>query len=140
MLILVYLITGVLLAGAFLHFGVRRSPRGGYRMGIALLAAAFIYVAFAMASMESTWLLVELAGVVLFGCLVLLGFRRSVGWLALGWLLHVLWDVGLHTASGVDFVPVWYPIICVSFDLTVAGYIIRTVRAESGAERTSAPA
>jgi hypothetical protein len=34
------------------------------------------------------------------------------------------WDIGLHyLGPGTLFVPAWYPIACVSFDLLVAVYV-----------------
>ena len=42
--------------------------------------------------------------------------------------MHAAWDVGLHLlGGGTAFAPTWYPLLCLSFDLLVAGYITATV-------------
>jgi hypothetical protein len=41
-------------------------------------------------------MLVELAQVIVFGTLALLGLRGSPYWIAAGWALHPFWDVVLH--------------------------------------------
>lgn len=96
-----------------------------------LVAAAVLYVGFALANgapVRSR--LLESLGVVPFAFLAWLGVRRSQLWLALGWAAHTTWDLGLHAGAGApDFVPSWYPVVCTSFDLLVAGYIAARVRA-----------
>src|SRR3712207_6878689 len=42
------------------------------------------------------WTLVELAQVIVFGALALLGLRGSPYWIAAGWALHPFWDVVVH--------------------------------------------
>jgi hypothetical protein len=44
--------------------------------------------------------------------------------LALGWAFHAAWDAALHKLTAAPFVPDWYPLVCLSFDLVLAGYII----------------
>ena len=45
--------------------------------------------------------------------------------MALGWSMHVIWDVGLHLMGpGHHVAPEWYAVACLSFGLVVAGYII----------------
>ena len=122
---ILYLVAGLIAGAAFLRFAVDGAEAARRRLSIGLMVAAFIYVAFAMAAFESTWLMVELVGVGIFGAFYFLGTRLSVRWLSLGWGLHVLWDLLLHTLLRADFVPAWYPFLCASFDLLVAGYIWR---------------
>ncbi len=131
MMTLLYLILGIVLAVAYLHRAVRPIPDPRQRLGFALLVAAFIYVAFAMAAMESTWLLVELVGVLIFSGFVVLGNRRSVLWLAVGWVMHVGWDIGIHLVIRPSFAPLWYPITCISFDLIIAAYIVHAVKKDA---------
>ena len=33
-------------------------------------------------------------------------------------------DVGLHLEQPQTFVPAWYPLLCVGFDLVVAGFLL----------------
>lgn len=93
-------------------------------LALGLVVAALVYVVFALVGQpEARWHLVEAAGLVLFACLAWWGVRRDAIWLAMGWALHVGWDLGLHGAAE-SFVPGWYPPLCVGFDLFVAGYIL----------------
>lgn len=88
----------------------------------ALVIAALIYVAFALAwDASAIWL--ELGGVVLYTAFAILGLRYSPWFLALGWLAHVGWDVGLH-GTHTAYVPSWYPLACLIYDLIIAVYII----------------
>ena len=61
----------------------------------------------------------------LYGAAAWLGFRVSAAVLALGWAMHVVWDVALHLqGAGAGYTPFWYPWGCVSFDLMVAGAVL----------------
>jgi hypothetical protein len=97
---------------------------------IFLFAAAGAYFGFATLGREVVdtqpiWTLVELAQVVVFGTLALLGLRGSPYWLAAGWALHPLWDFLLHyLGPGHPFTPWTYAIACISFDWLVAIYIL----------------
>lgn len=97
----------------------------------ALLVASFIYVAFAMAAFDDRWLFIEILGLLLFAGMVFIGSRRSYVWLVIGWLAHTVWDVALHIAIDVHFVPLWYPVACIPFDVVVA-LSIRRALAVSG--------
>jgi hypothetical protein len=118
-----WLLSGVVLGLALVtvarQFGERRI------LGVGLVVAAAIYVGFAVAGgATARWIGVEVVGVVLYGALAALGMVGSLGWLAAGWALHPVWDVGLHLlASGSAFSPAWYAIQCVGFDLVVAAYL-----------------
>ena len=96
---------------------------------LGLVVAAVIYIGFALANgAPVSSLLLESLGALPFGLLAWLGWRRSQVWLALGWAGHVAWDLGLHAGAGAPaFVPSWYPVVCTSFDLLVAGYIVARV-------------
>jgi hypothetical protein len=49
------------------------------------------------------------------------------GWLALGWMAHVVGDVGLHLDRAPPLVGAWYPLGCVGSDLLVSGFALGTV-------------
>jgi hypothetical protein len=67
--------------------------------------------------------------VIAFGTLGLYGWRGSPYWLALGYLLHPLWDFGAHhIGPGWSFAPQPYVIACISFDWVVAAYIFIAYR------------
>lgn len=95
-----------------------------------LFAAAGAYFGFAfIGQTPRIWVLVELLQAIAFGTLGLYGWRGSPFWLALGWLLHPLWDFGLHyVGPGSSFAPVPYAIACISFDWVVAAYIFIAYR------------
>jgi hypothetical protein len=115
----------VLIVIAFLLSRFARDIVGRSLLVIFLFAAAGAYFGFAIAAGAGpVWMLIELAQVVIFGAMALLGLRGSPYWLAAGWALHPLWDVGLHyIGPGRSFAPMTYAIACISFDLVVAAYI-----------------
>jgi hypothetical protein len=90
-----------------------------------LLMAALIYVGFAHAA-ATPWPRTELLGVLGYGALAAAGFFVSTKLLALGWLLHALWDTVLH-GPHTPFVPDWYRWACLSFDVLSALWISRRV-------------
>jgi hypothetical protein len=66
------------------------------------------------------------------GTLARLGVRGSSWWLALGWLGHVAWDVGLHLDRPQAVAPEWYLLLCVGLDLIVAGFLIGRIAPARG--------
>jgi len=70
------------------------------------------------------WIGTELGGALVFAALAVGGARRYPLLTALGWGLHVGWDILLHSGPGTGFVPGWYVPACVGFDLVVAGVIL----------------
>jgi hypothetical protein len=96
---------------------------------VGLVVAALVYVGFAArGGVALSWLALESGGLVLFSSVALLGLRISMWFLMLGWAAHALWDVLLHKVLNVGFVPEWYPVMCLGFDLFLAGYIGMCVR------------
>ena len=112
----------------------RASPRGEQKAWAqGLVVAALIYVGFAVAGGGGgRWLLIEVGGLVAFSIAALVGSRRAPWLLAAGWGLHTLWDLALH--HGVDFVPTWYPPVCLVFDLAAAAWIAWRSRAWAAAQ------
>ncbi|MDA8020256.1 MAG: hypothetical protein MPN21_22695 [Thermoanaerobaculia bacterium] len=112
---------------------VRRSgPLAERRFwALALLVAALVYVGFAALGV-GTGLVVEPSnvlgfeglGVMVYGALGALGTRHPRV-LAAGWVLHVIWDLG-HRHVG--WVPDWYVVACVAFDVVVASYLGLSLR------------
>jgi hypothetical protein len=126
----IWLAIGFMLAMLLLLYTRSRKPAGEKNiLSIALMIAAFIYVAFALAWSDWIWVFVELAGVGLYGVFVWLAFSHSSYWLAVGWLVHPIWDVLLHLQeSGNAVAPEWYAVVCISFDALVAVYIAVKVK------------
>lgn len=91
---------------------------------IGLIMAALVYVGFALFGGYTNYLPLELGGVVLYGLFAFLSKKHTLYWLALGWGLHIAWDVFLHGGASTPFVPHWYPGLCIGFDIAIALYLI----------------
>ncbi|MDH3528987.1 MAG: hypothetical protein OEQ28_05445 [Acidobacteriota bacterium] len=122
------IIMGVLLSIGLLAVVLRLSSRSGiYLLGFSLIAAALIYVGFAVVGLAngsagSSWIAFEIGGLVFYGSFAYLGIRISPWYLAAGWALHVIWDTTAHT--GAAFVPAFYPGVCIGFDAAVAVFTV----------------
>lgn len=103
-----------------------------------LVVAAIIYVVFSLFGGSLPWILTELGGVALYMGFAILSKRYNLLFLALGWGLHVLWDVLLHAGGTPAFVPAWYPGVCLGFDIAIAGYVVWLKR-RRGAGAVEAP-
>jgi hypothetical protein len=128
MITVIALIVGIILATPFLLW-TRAQPDAGMRLyAVGLGVTALIYFVFALfGAAGGRSLVLEAAGVLLYGAAAWLGFRVSAAVLALGWAMHVVWDVALHLqGAGAGYTPFWYPWGCVSFDLMVAGAVLAT--------------
>jgi hypothetical protein len=114
---------GALAFGALVRRFAHRDP--SRRHAMALVVAALIYLAFAAAGGSAGGVGVELGGVAVFGGVAAVGLVRRMPWLlALGWALHPLWDVALHTAGeGLRYTPAGYVPACIGFDLALAALI-----------------
>lgn len=128
--ILIWLAVGLLAVWPLLNFARRLSPRASQRLlGRGLIVAALVYVFFGFIWGDSFWIAVEAVGVATYGSFYWLSAKHSPLWLALGWLLHPIWDVFLHLAGpGAHVAPSWYAIACISFDVAVAVYIVLRAR------------
>jgi len=116
---------GALLALVFLSWLHRYASNASYRLlAFALAVAASIYILFASVPFDMKWMTIELLGFSVFLAIAWLGLNRSYWYLAAGWAVHVLWDIGLHSDNTTVFVPTWYPEFCMSFDIIVAAYIV----------------
>lgn len=117
------ILLGALLALPFCLFARRRrNPASTYAAG--LVIAALIYVVFALTRGGGPALYLELGGVALFTLVALAGMRWSLLCLSGGWLFHVAWDLALHPVDFSGYAPWWYPVLCIGFDLFVAGFIL----------------
>src|ERR1044071_7216414 len=118
---------------AFLLSKFVKDIMGRTLLATALFAAAGAYFGFAVvARPRAIWGLLELLQVVAFGTLGLLGWKGSAKWLALGWLLHPVWDFGVHhLGTGRSYAPLTYVFACITFDWIVAAYIFIYYRGAS---------
>jgi hypothetical protein len=136
--IAVVLVVGLLGGIATTVLAFRARARTREILCAVLVGAAAFYVFFALRAGEGAfWLLLELAGVAVYGGMGALGLRASPWWLVAGWALHVAWDLGLHFfGPGARFAPPAYPVACLSWDLWVAGYLAyRITRGRAPAAR-----
>jgi hypothetical protein len=124
-MIVIAIFAGVILAVPYLRYARRAHNRNAV-FGLGLITAAVVYVVFAVLAGSLRQVLIELAGVALFGILAVLGFRRWFYFLVAGWTAHVGWDLLPHPMSGASYVPWWYPVACIGFDLVVAAAILKT--------------
>jgi hypothetical protein len=136
--ILIPILAGALLGMLFV-VAVRRLGNGGETRALALglVSAALIYVILVVPGGDGRRLALESAGVALFGGIAWFGLRAPV-WLALGWVAHVGWDLGLHLDRAQSVVGWWYPLGCVGFDLIVAGFLLGAVISGGRARREGA--
>jgi hypothetical protein len=119
------IVGGAVLGALFVAIAARRSRSGESQLlAIGLIVVALIYVVFGVFGADWLWLVYEIAGLLFFGAFAWLGVRVSLVWLAFGWAAHVAWDVGLHLDQSQAIVPEWYPLLCVGFDLIVAGFAL----------------
>ncbi len=125
MLILLYLFLGLIGAIFLLWYAKQLPNRASHKLlGRALIIAALIYPLMALIQNQHEHLLTELSGIVVYGLFYLLSFKHHINWLAIGWLLHPVWDVFLHLYGPIqEVVPIWYAWACVSFDVLVGVYI-----------------
>lgn len=123
--VLITLLAGAILGAAFVLLAFALRAYTLQILVVGLISAAAAYVWFALdAGESSTWLVIELVGIGIYGAMGLRGLRGSPWWLAAGWAFHPLWDIALHyVGPGDSFAPDWYALLCLSFDLVVAGYI-----------------
>ncbi len=137
-----WLLLGVALAIPYVLVGHRlgdRSARLWWAGGLVLIA--LIYVGFPLRrGAPLPDVAFELCGVLLYGAAAVLGLRGDRAWLALGWTLHPIWDIGLHNSSETALAPMWYVWACLAFNLLVAAYLWRVARTPLDPARTSPPA
>lgn len=128
---IVQLLIGVAACGVFIILARRLGHERELRLyALSLVIAAIIYVGFAARDVTFGWMALELAGVALFMLAAVLGVKTSRWFLAIGWAAHAAWDILLHKLLDVSFVPGWYPMICVGFDLLLAGYLVLSIRSD----------
>lgn len=126
------LAAGLALGALLILFARWRGQHHEHRVfAIGLVMLPLIYIGFAfVGEAPADWIALEASGILPFGLLAWLGRRRLSLGLAIGWATHVLWDAGLHLGpQAPTFVPKWYVVLCISFDLLVAGYIAARTRA-----------
>ena len=122
-----FFIFGVVAASALATLVSRVVPTQSAQFwAAALIIAALVYIGLALRAPLGPLLLLESAGVLVYGFVAWLGAARSAWYLAIGWIGHVLWDM-FQPASSKPFVPAWYPVSCAGFDTVVAIWLAVTL-------------
>lgn len=67
-------------------------------------------------------LVIEVVGALIFVCIALWGLKKSSLFLAVGIMLHGVWDI-LHWQT-ISFIPDWYIVGCALVDFTLGGYVL----------------
>lgn len=115
---------GIVLSVPYIAYA-RAKPRA-FSWG--LVFAALVYVAFAVAALDLDGVIVELGGAAVFISASVIALRRTLAFAAFGWSGHALWDLIMHSVEPRGYAPWWYPLLCVGFDVVVAGYILSVSR------------
>lgn len=127
----VYLAALAAILTSLLVLGLRATGRRGSnleRQALALFLAGMplIYLASWALKPEPGWLAIELGGLVVYATLALLGWTRSVWFLAIGIAAHgLLWDAW-HLGR-TPFVPDWYALGCLLVDVGLGIYVATEV-------------
>lgn len=130
--ITLWLFMGVAFGVAFAIVARRQKRSRQTVFAAGLLITALIYLGFGLAGGANVnWLVTETLGVGIYGVFALLGLRYSLWWLVFGWAIHPAWDAGLHLLGEAEaFVPMWYVVACIGFDLIVVASILEIVNEE----------
>ena len=92
--------------------------------GYSLLIGSSWYVVFGILDGQSLNTLVpQIVAALVFACLALLGLRRSIAFIGIGWGLHIFWDYSAHMFGEIA-APWWTAPACLGFDPFVAAYLI----------------
>ena len=125
------LLLGIVFSLALVRMARTYPPAGERRVyAVGLVIAALLYVIFGVVGgAGARWLALESVGVLIYGAAAWVGLRGWPSLLALGWAAHVAWDVPIHVSgAAVGYTPRWYPWLCVSFDLVIAGAVVASLR------------
>lgn len=115
---------GLATAWGYVAYARRFRDRELQVLASGLVIAALVYVVAALTRGATEVVIRELVGAAVFGLFAVLGLRRASVWLAIGWTLHVGWDLAAQLVDA-PVLPRWYAIACLAFDLVVAAAILR---------------
>ena len=91
---------------------------------VALAVIGAIYVGFAFADGRLSILILELTVGTGFLVLGFLGLWQAPIFIAVGLILHAVWDLA-HRPRGVTTkLPIWYPAFCAAYDFVFAGIFL----------------
>jgi len=87
-----------------------------------LITMSFIYVGFALKENETADIILEIVVALLFYFIALYGFVKERRLIALGILLHGLWDSVHHFTTAATDAPYFWPVYCLTIDLIWSVY------------------
>lgn len=118
------ILAGVALAVVTAGVALRLSPNAALELLAVILAAAgAVYVGAALASGEARLVRLETAVFAFVFALALVGLWASATVLALGYLVHGLWDLVHHPRRAGAPAGAWYPPFCLVYDVLVGAFI-----------------
>lgn len=95
---------------------------------ISLTMIGAIYMGFAFSDGRVSIVILELSVATAFIVLALLGLWLAPAFIAVGLILHGIWDL-LHRPRGITTkIPSWYPPFCAAFDFVFAGVFLILAR------------
>ena len=109
---------------AIFLFQLPPAPVSLQLFALLLAYTACFYPGAALSDGRRLWLSVEVGSSLVFLACAFLGLWLGPRWLALGYLLHGLWDMGHHPKRIQTRVVSWFPPLCATFDFVVAAFIV----------------
>jgi hypothetical protein len=95
---------------------------------VALAVIGAIYMGFAFADGRLSIMIIELTAATAFVVLALFGLWIAPVFIAVGLVLHGLWDIA-HRPRGITTrLPTWYPPFCAAYDFVFAGVFLFLAR------------
>lgn len=92
--------------------------------GYQLFIIAGVYIGFAVNDGRAREIMIEVAHLLFFVAITLLGLWVTPWFLVTGYLLHGVWDV-LHRPDGIQTeLARWYPPLCLAYDWIFAAFIV----------------
>lgn len=95
-----------------------------------LVAIAFIYVGFALKEDSTSDIVIEVIAALIFYFIAVIGYVKNSTLLAVGLLLHGIWDIVHHFISGLTANPDYWPVYCLTIDVIWSIYFYRIFKSQ----------
>ncbi len=117
--ILVGVLTGILI---ILFIGLLTQLDKKIMYGLILSGIGFLYVGFTWSDLGSV--IVSSLQAIAFLFIAYFGIRRSMYLMALGYILHGVWDFLYNLFTASHLIPPHYHLFCLSLDFTIGIYLL----------------
>ena len=97
-----------------------------------LVAIAFIYVGFALKQNSISNIVIEVIAALVFYFIAVIGYAKNSKLIAAGILLHGIWDILHHFASGLKANPDYWPVYCLTIDVIWSIYFYWIFKNQNG--------